>query len=238
MEWMVGILGDVGDLKELSKSLNSDRLCIIKDKDGFVLKSKDFASLVDYKDVLSKGKELISFLNGAARLFLDIRNPLTSGAVIKVEDAGNRSIFFEVLDIAMALDMGIVNGKIIRKDGTVEEFHQADPIPPLIMLAQKNNNVGIVLRLLGSGNYDWVNLYRIYEIIKADMGGVNSIVNKQWTTNKVIARFTHTANSPDASGDQSRHGKGEPAPKDPMSLVEAKSFIEGIIHNWIRLKIL
>ncbi|MDD5019458.1 MAG: hypothetical protein PHE18_08350 [Candidatus Omnitrophica bacterium] len=178
MGWLVSISGDYADLEELSKSFTSKKLYITKDRDGFVLGSEDFDSLTDHKEVSSMGKEIISSLNGSARLFLGIRKPLESGAVIEVDASGKRNIFVETLALSLHIKVGTVGVKIVRRDGTVEESHPADPIPALITLAQKDKNVSKVLRLYGSGNYDWVNIYRIYEVIENDMRGAAFLARK------------------------------------------------------------
>ena len=91
--------------------------------------------------------------------------------------------------------------------------------------------------MLGADAHDWVGLYRLYEVIEADVGGEDKIVKAGWTTKKAIGRFTRTANSPDAIGDAARHGKqsGEPPP-NPMDLSEAISLVKVILHNWLRTK--
>ncbi|MCE8424927.1 MAG: hypothetical protein J5U17_04025 [Candidatus Methanoperedens sp.] len=124
-----------------------------------------------------------------------------------------------------------------ESEGTIQEIHQADPIPKWVTAAKHNTNVTKALRLFGAGTHDWVSLYRIYEVIENDVGGKSKIIKKGWTTDKAIRRFKYTANSPGAIGDEARHGnQKEPSPKDPMALSEAKFLIETILHNWLRLK--
>jgi hypothetical protein len=71
-----------------------------------------------------------------------------------------------------------------------------------------------------------------------DVGGTSSIEKKGWATKSSIDRFTGTADNPKASGDLARHGiaKHEPLP-NPMTLSEAKSLIETVLHNWLGSKI-
>jgi len=71
-----------------------------------------------------------------------------------------------------------------------------------------------------------------------DVGGTSNIIKRGWATDKSITRFKRTAQSPEVIGDLARHGiqKDEP-PEDPMTVSEAKSFIETILHKWLRSKI-
>ncbi|MGH7884376.1 MAG: hypothetical protein ACRENO_01630, partial [Thermodesulfobacteriota bacterium] len=63
------------------------------------------------------------------------------------------------------------------------------------------------------------------------------IVEKEWTTKKEIKRFKHTANSPSVLGEDARHGEENTQPPlKPMTLLEARQFIEKLIHNWISTK--
>ncbi|OQX10169.1 MAG: hypothetical protein BWK80_46020, partial [Desulfobacteraceae bacterium IS3] len=127
---------------------------------------------------------------------------------------------------------------ITDSDGKIiEEFHMADPINDWIRIANSDDNVATVLRLIGSKGSDWVNLYRIFEVIQKDVGRTDKIVSNGWATETSLKRFKHTANSPTSIGDEARHGK-EPTspPAKPMGIHEAKSFIENIIHNWFNSK--
>jgi hypothetical protein len=233
MEWLVNITGDISDLEDLSKSLRSSALSIIKEGQDFVLKSTGFNSLKDVQDVKNKASEILALVNGAARLDLGMRKPLSMAHVVK--DDGTREVFVEISDTLTLHDR--VTASVVASDGTVQEVHQVSPIPSWVATAQRDANVAKVLRLFGIGHYDWVNLYRIYEVVENDIGGISNIVKKGWATRKTIERFKHTANSPGAIGDESRHGKqtSQP-PKDPMTLSEAKSLVETILHNWLRMK--
>ncbi|MCE8422375.1 MAG: hypothetical protein J5U17_04030 [Candidatus Methanoperedens sp.] len=76
MEWFAVIKGEIFDLEELSKSLNSPELCITKEKEEFILKSTDFNLLKDADDVRNKVNEILSLINGGASLALGMRKPL------------------------------------------------------------------------------------------------------------------------------------------------------------------
>ena len=235
MEWSVIITGDRYDLEYLCKCLDSPELCITQQGQDFILESTDFNSLTDAKDVKNKASEILALVNGAAKLDLGVRKPLSVAHVVKVKDDGNREVFVEVSDTIIMRDRVTVS--VVGADGTVREIRQVSLIPNWVADAQRDENVAKVLRLFGIGHRNWVNLYRIYELVENDIGGISNIVKKGWATRKAIERFNHTANSPGAIGNESRHGKqtSQP-PKDPMTLSEAKSLVETILHNWLRMK--
>ena len=235
MEWFVIITGDRSDLEDLSKALSSSELSIIKEEQNFALKSTGFNSLNDAKDVKNKASEIVALVNGAARLDLGMRKPLSVAHVVKVKDNGTRVFFVEVSATITAHSH--VTASVVGADGAIQEVRQESPILSWVAAAQRDENVGKVLRLFGLGHHDWVNLYRIYEVVENDIGGISNIVRKGWATEKSIKRFKHTANSPGVIGDESRHGKQtSKLPKAPMALSEAKSLVETILHNWLRMK--
>ena len=220
MEWFVLLIGENSDLEELSNSLNSPELCVIQKNPpeppgpDFILKLTDFNFIEDTDDVINMADEIISEINGAARLFIGLRKHI------------------------WGISLGVsASTPIVSADGTVhdqENIHQVDSIPGCIAIARHDVNVAKVLRLYGADDHDWVSLYRIYEVIESDVG---NIAKKGWATKNEIKRFAQTANSPDASGDDSRHGAGNiPPPKDPMPISEAKFLVKTIIHKWLRSK--
>lgn len=205
------------------------------------MKSTDFNQLNNADEVRSKAEEILSLVNGASRLILETRRPLTPGVVLKVNDDGSRAGFVSIFDSAIGREA--VSVTKIFADGTVQEVHQADPIPDWIRLAQKDESVAKVFRLINEFSYDWVNLCRILEIVMKDVGemsgGASNIIKKEWTTEESLSRLTGTANNPDVIGAYARHGVAKPKQKpllNPMILPEAKALIETILHNWLRSK--
>ncbi|MBN1762727.1 MAG: hypothetical protein JW878_06605 [Methanomicrobia archaeon] len=237
MEWYVEITGESFDLEELSKSLNSPELCITQEGNAFILKSTDFNILKDANEVRTRASEILSLINGSARLALEMRKPLEVGSVVEITDDGKRRLFDLIEFAGCCFGRVSVSTTIVKANGTVQEqeSHQADPIVDWIAIARYDTNVATVLRLFNK-NLDWVNLYRIYEVIESDVGGIDNIIEEEWTTKRTIKRFKYTANSPDAIGDESRHGKKLMPPKDPMTFPEARSLIKTLAHKWLSSK--
>lgn len=236
MEWFVGICGDKCDLEDLAESLNSSELCITKDRENFVLKSTEFEILDDESEVEHKARELLSLINGAATLLLDMPKPLTMGGVVRVKDDGRREIFVSASSSVTVRSR--VSLSLVQTNGSVKEVGKANPwILSWVRIGRNDRSVFDVLRRFGEGTLTWGDLYRILEIILADVGGLDSIAKKGWATKKAIRLFRHTACSPTAIGDEARHGtqKTKP-PREPIPFSEAKALIKTIIHNWLRSK--
>jgi hypothetical protein len=228
MEWYVQILGDNSDLQELSKSLNSPELCISQEDQKYVLKSSNFDQLKNAADVRKRAEEILSLLNGTTKLALGTQQKLTIDAVVEMRDDGKK---VTVLFLSDTLPVGSITSTSTKTDnGKVQENHPADPIPNWIRTAQTDKNVAEIFQVLGTSVLNWINLYRVYEIIKSDVGGIDTIVDNGWTTKGQIDLFKQTAQP-------YRHGKlkGTP-PKKPMTLSEAKSLIKRILRSWLRAK--
>jgi len=235
MKWEVQVSGDEHDLRELAKSLTKDDLRIIERKRDFFLETIRFSDLTTPEEVTAVTSDLLPILTGATRLSLGGRTPLQIANIVKVREDGVRHIFVSLSDTIHVRDT--VSLEITRSDGSIEVVNPADKVPGWINAAFKNTNVAKALRLLGTDEHDWVSLYRLYEVIESDVGGIDKIASEGWATKKAIKRFKHTANSPGAIGDSARHGKeSRDPPADPMDLGEAVPLVEVILHNWLRSK--
>ncbi len=236
MKWEVQLNGDAHDLKELSKSLTDDDLRIYERNGQYFLESNRFEMLTTSEEVASLTAEVLQVLTGAVRLSLGGRTPLHVANTARVRPDGGRDVFVTLSDtIHIRATVGV---EITRADGTIEVVNPADKVPGWVKLGLADSNVAKALRLLGTDEHDWVSLYRLYEVIEDDVGGLDNIVHHGWATKASIKRFKHTANSPGAIGDDSRHGKESTTPPpDPMHLGEARSLVEVILHNWLRSKV-
>jgi hypothetical protein len=235
MKWEVQLNGDLYDLKELCKSLKDEGFQISERNGQYFLESRSFEKLATSEEVASFAAELLHILTGAVRLSLGGRTPLHVANIARVRPDGGRDIFVTVSDtINVRATAGI---EITRSDGTTEVANPADSVPGWMRLGLADPKVAKALRLLGTEEHDWVSLYRLYEVIEDDVGGLGNIARYGWATKASIRRFKHTANSPGAVGDASRHGKeSTTSPPHPMDLGEARALVEVILHNWLRSK--
>jgi hypothetical protein len=235
MKWEVQISGDVHDLGELAKSLTNDNLRIIERDGQFFLETIRFSELTTSEEVTAATSDLLPMLTGASRLSLGGRTPIQIANIAKVREDGSRSLFVKVqeeIHVRHTVSLGIT-----KSDGSIEVVNPADKVPDWINAASKCPNVAKALRLLGTHEHDWVSLYRLYEVIEADVGGIKKITSEGWATTKAISRFKHTANSPGAIGDSARHGKeSRDPPLKSMDLGEAVALVKVILHNWLRSK--
>jgi hypothetical protein len=146
------------------------------------------------------------------------------------------------------------NRTVVGRAGSAEERNftgaataliDGKPVPPpppagptFIALAATNSDVWELLTIFrrADGKPDWVDLYKIYEIIKVAVGGGREgLCATGWTDKSTLSAFTGSADRPDVSGDLARHARmsGGP-PKQIMDLAEARMYIRRLAHAWLR----
>jgi len=237
MRWQVQLIGDSSDLAALSESLTGPDINISHDGKEYILTSSLFDETEDAQAIKKKADNIFAFLNGGMRIALDAVQTLAIGSVYHQNDKGGRDItvFTDPLVIMVRVTSPTVC--LTHVDGTVEKYHPADPIEKWTLLALRDMAVADVMTIISFGNLDWVNLYRILEIIKKDAGGIEGVVNNGWGVKSAIKLFKHTACSPGAVGLEARHGaENTQPPKNPIPISEARAMISSIIQAWLRSK--
>jgi len=235
MNWEVQIAGDATDLTELSKCLTDNELCVEATSGHFFLRSTRFDNLGTSEEVVSVSTDILLLLTGSARLALGGKTPITVANIARIREDGGRDIFITISETIHLRDF--IGLEVHKNDGSVEVFRPAHEVPEWVKLGFFDAKVAKALRLFGASEHDWVSLYRLYEVIEEDVGGIERIVSRKWATNASIKRLKHTANSPTSTGDASRHGKESTSPpRNPMEPGEARALVELILHSWLRLK--
>jgi hypothetical protein len=235
--WHVTLDGDPADLDMLVDSFGGSAISITKeDATTYALRLPEFATLNDPLKIRDRAIEIVTVLNGAVRLGLDSGKGIRVGSVHEATPEGNRTIHVSP-DFGTVHARAFVSAVVIRADGTEVISRPGDPVRDWMEVGLTDAEAAKVLKILGRGVLDWVNLYRLFEIIEADAGGIDQIERQGWATKAIIRLFKHTSNHPAAAGMEARHGvmPTEP-PRKPMSLPEAKTLILGLTQAWLRSK--
>lgn len=237
MTWMVQLAGDTSDLSTLAQSLTGTDVNVSRDGQNYVLASDTFQDADDANNIRDKAGNIVDLLNGATRLALGAGHSIRVGAAYRYRQDGTRDIFGFVKPAVLHYRAITPTVMVTHADGTIEELHPADPVRTWMPLALSDDAIANVLRIVSSGTLDWVNLYRIFEIIAADVGGLDSIAANGWATKNSMTLFKRTANSPGAIGLEARHGaRFNQPPAHPMTISEARSLVNSIVHAWLRTK--
>jgi len=101
-----------------------------------------------------------------------------------------------------------------------------------LRLAQSDETVSRALRVFALGSVRWSDLYHAFEVVQASVG--SGMYDNGWITREQANLFSWTANSPEAVGEQARHGHQRNAPPPtPMEEDEAGRVIRGLVREWL-----
>jgi hypothetical protein len=104
-------------------------------------------------------------------------------------------------------------------------------------LALFDSVVQRVVRLWAEFQHDGGVLYKIYELIRNDMGGEVSLEHAGLVTSTEQSAFTGSINRPDVLGEFARHAVHKGAlPKRMFTTDECVAFIQAMVSKWIDKK--
>ena len=217
---------DVDNLSNLLAS--SDEFSLITENNKYYLTSSHWESLTNTSDVLSEATKLLEYISAVAMISFPGFPRLESDKIYEVDEEGKRhnrvELLVKILPLQDSFSIQLEGGQDIIPILEFDSWRK---------LAEEDEIVKDVFRQFREFDHNWINLYKIYEIVKKDAGKKKI---EQWTKNK-ISQFTHTANSQSAIGDDARHGvdRNDP-PKEPMSLSEAQALIRNLLKQWLQWK--
>jgi len=216
--WYVDLKGESGDLEEVSKRYRSKAISILKKNNRFIMISEHFSLLSSSAEVHSRAVHLLKKINGSMQVVLDDYKPVSVQSVAHIDDRGRLS-----KTITFTLNIIDVGEKRSKESKMPEKFWPE--------VADQDRNVAKLLDFF-SQELNWINLYRIWEVIQEDQG--SKVFEKGWIEKKIVKCFKQTANSFGAIGDASRHGHEKiPSPKSPMKLENAKKYICSVAAKWL-----
>jgi len=232
--WLVRLEGHHFDLEMLNAKVQAEDLRIEKRGDRYYLESEAFRNLKKSADVRSAAAEVLELLNGAARVFRGRYEPVRlSGEILEITDGQERTnIVIEPESLVSRMRIGgtavVAEGKASSSAGT-----PSTEVTDLVKTALNDRTVADVLHFM-SLEQTWINLSKVWELVKEDMGYRNAV--KRFGDPQ-IKRFTGTAQSRKIVGDAARHAglKKYPGPgkRTPMTLREARRFITDVVQQWL-----
>lgn len=240
--WQVQVQGWSSDLEHLARHFASTPFRVSKDDidGGFLYASDSFASCQTSEEVLKLANDELGILSGVLKLMRDSPEPLRTCAVYRRNPSGGRDVFVHIQEaLQVRAEFGEVTVTVIDADGNVI----ARPAPPpgtatIAQLAASDPSVAKAMRLLAAPDHkSWVGMYRIHEVIEADVGSEHALKKRGWGSAQDLKRFKHSANSVTVAGDSARHGKEiEQPPKHSMSVDEAAAYLNYVLQSWLSSK--
>ena len=240
--WYVHVQGWTPDLEHLARHFAHTAVRVTKDDRGadYLYESDSFASCVTPEAVLALAEEELRVLSGVLKLFRGSPQPLRPGAVCRINAQGGRDAFVRIIESAHAIaEAGLISVSVTDSSRNLVQV----PIPPprtigAAVLALRDEAVAKAMRLHAAPDYNsWVGLYRVHEVIEADVGGEHQLRRRAWGSPADLKRFKHSANSVHVGGDSSRHGKEiDRPPKNPMNIDEAAAYLNYVLQSWLTAK--
>ncbi|MEM1169194.1 MAG: hypothetical protein AAGJ08_09025 [Cyanobacteria bacterium P01_H01_bin.35] len=221
---------------DLSKFLSSCNEYSLIEEDGrYYLVHSSFELMNSLEQVYKWGQDNLENISGLAMLYFSGFPILQPDVVCEIDETGkqtcehNLKAHCNIVDpIRLLIDVEIQG----KGQYLPFEYHVKD----LLLLTKEDEQVKKVIHLLTSYEHNFINLFKIYEIIQGEVG--SKITDDGWVTKKKVCNFTRTANHPDAIGYEARHGiSTKEPPKNPMSLSEAQNLIIDVIKKWLDWKI-
>jgi len=230
MKWQIRLEIKTSEFKKLCNLLNSNNKWSLTEENGsYYLSCSDFESLTSVADVYGPATKLLQDISAIAMIRIQGFPPLKADVIAQVDEHGKRKHWF-----SLSADLYCDNSDVDLELEGGQDFIPDFKPEPWLTLKEQDDIVKNVFRIWYSFEHNWINLYKIYEIVNKDAG--ENI--KTWVTEKKIKNFKHTSQSVSAIGDDARHGteKSSPPP-NPMSLSEAQVLIMTLLENWLNWKL-
>ncbi|TGB14397.1 hypothetical protein [Streptomyces sp. MZ04] len=234
MTVMARLEGNVFDLDALVELFAEGEPQVSKEAEGYYLASAELEGLIDDGGrLLATASQLLQHTTGVARALDSSFRPVTlSGQFVDTSGEGKRHHVVvagtaEVRCKAMAV-------------GVVTAASQPAPLAPppgpaLLQLARGHADVADALDILGqsSVSLSWNDLWKVFEIVRHNVGGGEALAGKGWTSPADAKAFKQSANHPAISGAAARHARRSDTPSgQTMTLAEGEGFIRQLVVAW------
>lgn len=234
------------DLEVLVELFPVGDVRVIKEVDKYYLAATEIDSPPAVREFHEVASKVLQRVNGMARAMRP--NDYRPVELVGQYQVGEGMHHVALVDYAeareQALPVTVVVGSSeiearsrLTAEGTVirngEPAPHPLPGPRYLALVAQHPDVAEVLDILGAAEPKWVELYKVYEIVRDNIRP-DAMVDKGWSTEQEKRAFTGSANRPDTSGSDARHARmsGKP-PERTMSLQEARRFIGNLVVHWI-----
>ena len=226
---LVQLIGDKLDLEDIMLGFKASEWKITKETEGYYLTSESFNETFDHDEILSNVNLLLDILNGAANIIHKDHKRIETGCLVEVDEDGHRNIFLSIHERVTLRDR--CNADILR-DGKILE-RPLSKIEDWVTKAKKYVSVRDALHFFNE--ITWWNLYKVFEIIRDDVGGKKSIY--KIIDEDELKCFEDVAQRRDLLGDNARHAsKSFNPPTKILTLDEATNTIIKLFENWINSK--
>jgi hypothetical protein len=136
-------------------------------------------------------------------------------------------------------DSAEIRGRAFIAAVAVNDQEPAAPPPPgprYVQLGRTRPDVAEALAILGRADPapNWGDLYKVFEIVRENVGGQKALEKRGWVTRNEIDVFKASANRKEVSGDEARHARWRgSSPRRTMTMVEGRQMIGVLVTAWM-----
>jgi hypothetical protein len=230
--WIVPLKGHSFDLEDLPIYLSGSPVTVVKRNAGYFMQLSTSVTGAGYERVTTLANEYLALINGAAIVTLDGFQPIELGDGLFGIDA-NGEVKHTVLQVQSAVMRSKAGHVTVAVNGVALPDDRTGAMSRLLRSAAEHQAKADVLALIGRPSPTWSELYLVFELVEAHVGG--RMYSEGWIGRADAKRFTHTANSYTALGKAGRHGKdtNHPPPK-PLPHRAATVFMRSLVANWLK----
>lgn len=226
--------GHAFDLETLAELFREGEPMVDQEDGQYYLTSVAFDGLfLDGSQLNEAATSILRRANGIARAINSGYRPVTLAGRF-TDETGATSV-------VLAIDSIEVRSKAYVATVVVDGQGHPQPLPPppgpeYFAKIASNPAIGEALHILGKPDaaLDWYDLYKLYEIVRDDVGGESDLKAKGWAPWSEIKTFTESANRREISGDDARHARLSGAPSGrSMTIGDGRELVRRLIASWL-----
>lgn len=230
--WQVPLEGHIFDLAELPVYMEGSPVSVVRAGAEFRLALPVAIAGSSYGRVLEIAAAFVELINGAGSVLIDSYRPvaLAKGAYFGVDESG--AVVSTIIPLGTAEERCKASHVTVLVNGVAQPDIRQGKIARFIENARQSVAAKDALALVGRPSLTWSELYLVYELVEANVGG--RMYSDGWIPRAEGKRFTRTANSYTALGRASRHGKEKfQPPGQPMTQREAEQLMRTLVGVWL-----
>lgn len=228
--WLIEITGDAFDVDEFPFWFPSGDAYAITENGKVFLLGEIFEAFIEASEVHEAAVQMVDEYFAIIRLLQPELKTPTVGVVFREHIDGRREGFAFFSEVAAGRSKLRVT---IISSGEQEQSTRPTQAQEFLAASRSDRRLQVAVSLISIPNSTWPHLYRCLEEIEFYLG--RNVNDEGLCSKKERERFTRTANSAEVSGRDSRHRLEKyEAPKDPMSISEARNFVSGILQTTLR----
>jgi hypothetical protein len=224
--WQILLIGPRASSVDAAHLCRLSSLHIEGTISGYYLRSPEFETMDKPEDVYALAQQRIAQINGITGILLPAFQPIElAPSVIRMFDDGKKKVWIFKREHERPPEFRL-------EPSTAAKTVSSTLVEEWLATARNSGPLTDALRLFALQRDEWAALYKILELARANLSP--GIEERGWASGAELRRFTHTANSAEAIGDDARHSRGQfKAPSRAITLAEGLELITRILRNWI-----